>query len=144
MWIVLGIRNSVSIENILLAKYIKLKDLGHKNEAQIGYVRYRKSLSILLKQSGIFLYCTIFLKTKLMTWNYMVGYDKIGSSTYLPKSHAPPNLSFLCFIKVWSLRLVGLRFWSFDFTFRKAFGFLMVSGGMKRWRRSRVFITNFE
>lgn len=117
MWIVLGIRNSVSIENILLAKYIKLKDLGHKNEAQIGYVRYRKSLSILLKQSGIFLYCTIFLKTNLMTWNYMVGYNKIGSSTYLPKSHAPPNLSFLCFIKDFGVLILPLEkhlvFWWF-------------------------------
>ena len=96
MWIVLGIRNSVSIENILLAKYIKLKDLGHKNEAQIGFVQYRKSLSILLKQSEIFLYCTIFFENNL---NDVVGYNKIRSSTYLPKWHAPPNLIFLCFIK---------------------------------------------
>ena len=97
-WTILGTRNSVSIENILLTKYIKLKDLAYKNELQIRYVPHGKSLSILLKQSEIFMYCTNFFENNLE--NYMRRYNKIPTSTYLPKSHAPTNLSILSFIKV--------------------------------------------
>ena len=54
----------------------------------------------------------------------MGRYNKIPNSTLLA------ILSILSFIKVWSLRLVALRFWSLGFTFRKTFAFQMVLEGM--------------
>ena len=50
-WITLGLQKSVSIKNHLLTKYIKLKDVTLKNEAQIKYKQYRNLLSTLMKES---------------------------------------------------------------------------------------------
>ena len=41
----------ISIKNHLLTKYIKLKDVTLKNEAQIKYKQYRNLLPTLLKES---------------------------------------------------------------------------------------------
>ena len=50
-WITLGLQKSISIKNHLLTKYIKLKDVTLKNEAQIKYKQYRNLLSTLMKES---------------------------------------------------------------------------------------------
>ena len=50
-WITLGLKKSISIKNHLLTKYIKLKDVTLKNEAQIKYKQYRNLLSTLMKES---------------------------------------------------------------------------------------------
>ena len=50
-WINLGLKKSVSIKNHLLTKYIKLKYVTLKNEAQIKYKQYRNLLSTLMKES---------------------------------------------------------------------------------------------
>ena len=50
-WITLGLQKSISIKNHLLAKYIKLKDVTLKNEAQIKYKQYRNLLSTLMKET---------------------------------------------------------------------------------------------
>ena len=50
-WITLGLQKSVSIKNHLLTKYVKLKDVTLKNEAQIEYKQYRNLLSTLMKES---------------------------------------------------------------------------------------------
>ena len=49
-WIPLGLQKSISIKNHLLTKYIKLKDVTLKNEAQIKYKQYRNLLSTLMKE----------------------------------------------------------------------------------------------
>ena len=49
-WITLGLQKSISIKNHLLTKYIKLKDVTFKNEAQIKYKQYRYLLSTLKKE----------------------------------------------------------------------------------------------
>ena len=49
-WITLGLKKSISIKNHLLTKYIKLKDVTLKNEAQIKYKQYRNLLSTLMKE----------------------------------------------------------------------------------------------
>ena len=49
-WITLGLQKSISIKNRLLTKYIKLKDVTLKNEAQIKYKQYRNLLSTLMKE----------------------------------------------------------------------------------------------
>ena len=49
-WITLGLQKSISIKNHLLTKYIKLKDVTFKNEAQIKYKQYRYLLSTLMKE----------------------------------------------------------------------------------------------
>ena len=41
----------ISIKNHLLTKYIKLKDVTLKNEAQIKYKQYRNLLPTLIKES---------------------------------------------------------------------------------------------
>ena len=48
--ITLGLQKSISIKNHLLTKYIKLKDVTFKNEAQIKYKQYRYLLSTLMKE----------------------------------------------------------------------------------------------
>ena len=48
--ITLGLQKSISIKNHLLTKYIKLKDVTLKNEAQIKYKQYRNLLSTLMKE----------------------------------------------------------------------------------------------
>ena len=50
-WITLGIQKSVSIKNHLPIKYIKLKDVALKTEAQIKYKQYRNLLPTLMKES---------------------------------------------------------------------------------------------
>ena len=50
-WIALGLQNSISVKSNLLAKYLKLKGLSLKNEAQIKHNHRRNILSILLKES---------------------------------------------------------------------------------------------
>ena len=50
-WITLGLQKLVSIKNHLLTKYIKLKDVTLKNEAQTKCKRYRNLLSTLMKES---------------------------------------------------------------------------------------------
>ena len=50
-WITLGLQKSIFIKNHLLTKYIKLKDVTLKNEAQIKYKQYRNLLSTLMKES---------------------------------------------------------------------------------------------
>ena len=50
-WITLGLQKSISIKNHLLTKYIKLKDVTFKNEAQIKNKQYRYLLSTLMKES---------------------------------------------------------------------------------------------
>ena len=50
-WVTLGLQKSVSIKNDLITKYIKLKDVNLKTEAQIKYKQYRNLLSILMKKS---------------------------------------------------------------------------------------------
>ena len=50
-WITLGLKKSISIKNHLLTKYIKLKDVTFKNEAQIKNKQYRYLLSTLMKES---------------------------------------------------------------------------------------------
>ena len=51
LWITLGLQKSISIKNRLLTKYIKLKDVTLKNEAQIKYKQYRNLLPTLIKES---------------------------------------------------------------------------------------------
>ena len=50
-WINLGLQKSVFIKNHLLTKYIKLKDVTLKTEAQIKYEQHRNLLSTLMKES---------------------------------------------------------------------------------------------
>ena len=50
-WITLGLQKSISIKNHLLAKYITLKDVTLKNEAQIKSKQYRTLLSTLMQES---------------------------------------------------------------------------------------------
>ena len=50
-WITLGLQKSISIKSHLPTKYIKLKDVTLKNEAEIKYKQYRNLLSTLLKDS---------------------------------------------------------------------------------------------
>ena len=50
-WITLGLEKYISIKNHLLTKYIKLKDVTLKNEAQVKYKQYRNLLSTLMKES---------------------------------------------------------------------------------------------
>ena len=50
-WITLGLQKSISIKNHLLTKYIKLKYVTLKNEAQIKYKQYRNLLPALMKES---------------------------------------------------------------------------------------------
>ena len=50
-WKILGLQKSVSIKNHLLTKYIKLKDVTIKSEAQIKYKQYRNLLSTLIKEN---------------------------------------------------------------------------------------------
>ena len=49
-WLTRGLQKSISIKNHLLTKYIKLKDVTLKNEAQIKYKQYRNLLSTLMKE----------------------------------------------------------------------------------------------
>ena len=58
-WITLGLQKSISIKNHLLTKYIKLKDVTLKKEAQIKYKQYRNLFSTLMKESKKFLLQTI-------------------------------------------------------------------------------------
>ena len=48
--ITLDLQKSISIKNHLFTKYIKLKDVTFKNEAQIKYKQYRYLLSTLMKK----------------------------------------------------------------------------------------------
>ena len=50
-WITLGLQKPISIKNHLLTKYIKLKDITLKNEAQIKYKQYRNLLFTLTKDN---------------------------------------------------------------------------------------------
>ena len=50
-WITLGLQKSISIKNHLLAKYITLKDVTLKNEAQIKSKQYKTLLSTLMQES---------------------------------------------------------------------------------------------
>ena len=49
--VTLGLQKAISIKNHLLTKYIKLKDVTFKNEAQIKNKQYRYLLSTLMKES---------------------------------------------------------------------------------------------
>ena len=51
LWRSLGLQQSISIKNHPLTKYIKLKDVPLKNEAQIKYKQYRNLFSTLMKES---------------------------------------------------------------------------------------------
>ena len=50
-WITLRQQKSIPIKNHILTKYIKLKDVTLKDEAQIKYKQYRNLLSTLMKES---------------------------------------------------------------------------------------------
>ena len=64
-WITLGLQKSISIKNHLLTKYIKLKDVTLKNEAQIKYKQYRNLLSTLMKEVFIISYFTNYFQNNL-------------------------------------------------------------------------------
>ena len=49
-WITLSLQKSISIENHLLTKYIKLKNVPLKAEAQIKYKQYKNPLPIVMKK----------------------------------------------------------------------------------------------
>ena len=51
LWITLGLQKSVSTKNHLLTKYIKLKDVTLKTEAQIKYKQYRNLLPTLMTEN---------------------------------------------------------------------------------------------
>ena len=61
-WINLGLQKLISITNYLVIKYIKLKDVTLKNEAQIKYKQYRNLLSTLMKESKKILFYKLFPK----------------------------------------------------------------------------------
>ena len=51
LWIPLGLQKAASIKNHLLTKYMKVKNVTLKTEAQVKYKQYRNILSTLMKES---------------------------------------------------------------------------------------------
>ena len=90
-WITLGLQKSISIKNHLLTKYIKLKDVTLKNEAQIKYKQYRNLLSTLMKESKKSYFTNYFqnnLNDLKSTWK---GIKNLISLKELPNV-APSNI----------------------------------------------------
>ena len=50
-WITVGLQKSISIKNILFAKFIKSTDISQTNEIHIKYKQYRNLILTLLKRS---------------------------------------------------------------------------------------------
>ena len=83
-WIALDLQKSISIKNHLLTKYIKLKDVTLKTEAQIRCKQYRNLLSTLMKKRKKFYFKNHFqsnLNDLKSTWK---GIKKIISLKELP------------------------------------------------------------
>ena len=79
-WITLGLQKSISIKNHLLTKYIKLKDVTLKNEAQIKYKQYRNLLSTLMKESKQSYFTSYFqsnLNDLKITWKEIKKFNLI-------------------------------------------------------------------
>ena len=66
----------ISITNYLVIKYIKLKDVTLKNEAQIKYKQYRNLLSTLMKESKKILFYKLFPKQPKWFEEYMERYKE--------------------------------------------------------------------
>ena len=64
-WITLGLQKSTYINNHLLTKYIKLKDVTLKNEARIKYKQYKKVIPVYKKDSK--LKCSSFRPSSLLS-----------------------------------------------------------------------------
>ena len=89
--VTLGLKISIPIKNHLLTKYIKLKDVTLKNEAQIKYKQYRNLFSTLMKKSKKSYFTNYFqnnLNDSKSTWK---GIKNLISSKELPDV-APSNI----------------------------------------------------
>ena len=91
LWITLGLQKSISIKKHLLTKYIKLKYVTLKNEAQIKYKQYRNLLSTLMKESKKYYFTNYFqnnLNDLTSAWKVI---KNLISLKELPKL-APSNI----------------------------------------------------
>ena len=69
-------KNQFPLKNHLLPKYIKLKDVTFKNEAQTKYRQYRNLLSTLMKESKKILIHKLFAKQPNWLEEYMERYKE--------------------------------------------------------------------
>ena len=59
-WITLSLQKSISIKNILFAKFIKSNDINQRNEMHIKYKQYRNLISTFLKRSKCLYFINFF------------------------------------------------------------------------------------
>ena len=89
-WLTLGLQKSISIKNILFAKFIKSNDVNQKNEMHIKYKQYRNLLSTLLKRSKRSYFTTFFngnLNNLKNTWKGIKNLRSLKTvSHYFPSS----------------------------------------------------------
>ena len=129
-WITLGIQKSILIKNNLLTKYIKLKMITLKNEAQIKYNQYRNLLSTLMKESKRSYFINYF-QNKL---NYLESHrkvlldyrkdSKLKFSSYRPislLSNIDKVLQRLMYIRLYNILEMNCTIYDLKFCFRQKY-----------------------
>ena len=97
-WITLGLRESISIKNHLPTKYIKLKDVTIKNEAQIKQKQYRNLLPALIKESKRFYFTNYFqnnLNDLKTTWKGIKKLISLKEQSNIAPSNTFDNVQSL-------------------------------------------------